>query len=146
MTHTITYTTVPATIDALVRETFANYNRGQIAEAVVRYAILGELTGADNVPAHRAGDVLNYQVKSARATVCNGTDLAAYLAMDAATEYIFVAPDNSGYWTMDKATWQVFCETFAKPSRGSSKNGGKVNLRLPSFTKKVQSWLEAHTA
>ena len=120
-----------------------NYaNHGQDAEQSVRFTLTGELAKADNVRHDLGADCLNFQIKSARATVCKGTDLKAYLDLDASSAYIYA--DNEGTaWVMDRAEYTEFCTEFATETRESSKNGGAVKLRLKSESSKMMAWLMA---
>ena len=59
-------------------------NNGQHAEQVFRYTMSGCICKADNTPATVSGDYEDIQIKSARATICKGKDIASHLAMDAA--------------------------------------------------------------
>ena len=62
-------------------------NNGQHAEQVARYTLTGEVCKADNKPFTAGGDCGDIQIKSARATVCHGTDIKAHIAMDGANRY-----------------------------------------------------------
>ena len=120
-----------------------NYaNHGQNAEQSVRFELTGEIAKADNLAHHLGGDCLNFQIKSARATVCKGLDLNAYLDLDAATAYIY-ADKNGTAWIMDRAEYTEFCNEFATATTESSKNGGGAKLRLKSESSKMMEWLQA---
>lgn len=120
-----------------------NYaNGGQNKEQSVRFQLTGELVKADNIRYDLGADCLNYQIKSARATICKGTDLRAYLDKDAATAYIYVSNDNIAY-VMTKAEYVEFCESFATVTTDSAKNGGNAKLRLKSEGKAMREWLQA---
>ena len=118
-----------------------NYkNHGQNAEQSVRFELTGEIAKADNVRHDLGSDCLNYQIKSARATVCKGTNLKAYLDIDASTAYIYA--DNDGIaWVMDRNEYESFCNAFATITKESSKNGGNEKLRLKSESKEMKEWL-----
>lgn len=117
-------------------------NNGQHAEQVFRFTVEGQIFKADNKPAEVAGDCLDIQIKSAKATVCHGTNLKAYLEMDAAKRYAYVNSDFTLAYIMTKAEWLEFCTKFAKVARESTKNGGKEKLRLGTETKEVRAWFE----
>ena len=51
------------------------HNHGQNAEQSVRFTLTGEAK-ADNVRYDLGADCLNYQIKSARATICKGDNLS----------------------------------------------------------------------
>ena len=119
-----------------------NYkNHGQDAEQSVRFTLTGEICKADNIAHHLSADCLNFQIKSARATVCKGTDLQAYLDMDASTAYIYATCDGTAY-IMDRAEYTEFCKTFATVTADSRKNGGELKLRLKHESKAMLEWLE----
>ena len=120
-----------------------NYNNhGQDAEQSVRFMLTGEIVKADNLSHELGADCLNYQIKSARATICKGADLKAYLDMDAATAYIYATNDGIAY-IMNRAEYEEFCTEFATLTRDSSKNGGGEKLRLKSESKAMLEWLKA---
>lgn len=120
-----------------------NYaNHGQNAEQSVRMELTGELCKADNLPHHLGGDCLNFQIKSARATICKGLDLKAYLDMDGATAYIYADKDGTA-WVMDRAEYTAFCTEFATATYESQQNGGGEKLRLKSESSKMMAWLKA---
>lgn len=119
-----------------------NYkNHGQDAEQSIRFVLTGELAKADNVEHSKGSDCLNYQIKSARATVCKGSDLKAYLDLDASTAYIYGANDGTAY-IMDREEYEEFCTKFATVTCESQKNGGAEKLRLKSESKAMREWLE----
>ena len=126
-------------LPALARE-YAN--NGQHAEQVFRYALTGARKSADNTPASVAPDVLDFQIKSARATVCKGLDLDEYLARDTATRYAYVTADFLTAYVMDKREWREFCQTFGTITRESDKNGGALKIRLRYETPIMREWLD----
>ena len=115
-------------------------NNGQHAEQWVRYTLTGETVKADNLPHDRGGDCLGYQIKSARATVCKGTDLLAYLATDGATAYIYATADGIAY-IMTKTEYIAFVERFGTVTRESSRNGGAEKIRLKSESTALLAYL-----
>jgi hypothetical protein len=120
-----------------------NYaNHGQNAEQSIRYALTGTIERADNVAHNKGTDCLTYQIKSARASVCKGTDLKAYLDMDAATAYIYGTQNGTAY-IMSREEYEEFCGEFATPTTESAKNGGGAKLRLKSESKALLEWLSA---
>ena len=120
-------------------------NNGQHAEQVFRFTLSGEIVKADNKPAELCGDYLDIQIKSARATVCNGDNLIAYLEMDSANRYAYVVKDFSIAYLMNKTEWKVFCEHFGRIEQNSQKNGGKVKIRLTHEGYEMREWLERAT-
>ena len=117
-------------------------NNGQHAEQVFRFTVTGEICKADNKPAELGGDCLDIQIKSARATVCKGRDLDAYLALDAANRYAYVTADFTVAYLMSKAEWKAFVLRFGAVTRESSKNGGGEKIRLGHETQAMRDWLE----
>ena len=119
-----------------------NYkNLGQNAEQSIRYLFTGEICKADNIPFNKGSDILNFQIKSAKATICKGTDLEKYLNLDASTAYIYASKGGFGY-IMDRAEYIAFVNAFGYVTRESEKNGGKEKIRLRDESKKMLAWLE----
>ena len=116
-------------------------NNGQEAERIFRYTMTGEITKADNLAHNLGTDCLHYQVKSARATVCRGRDLATYLAEDKATEFAYVLADFSKAVIMNKEEYIEFVNLFGTVTRESAKNGGYEKIRLGHETEKMREWL-----
>lgn len=116
-------------------------NNGQEAERIFRYTLTGEIAKADNLPHNLGADCLNYQVKSARATVCRGTDLEAYLATDKATEFAYVNADFTTAYIMNKAEYTEFVRQFGTVTTESAKNGGHRKIRLKTEGKEMREWL-----
>ena len=119
-----------------------NYNNGQCIEYITRFNLTGEVTKADNRKATECGDCLDYQIKSARATICKGTDIKAHIENDAAIGYIYVTAELVAY-TMNKAEYLEFATEFATLTRESKKNGGAEKLRFKSESKSMLEWLRA---
>jgi hypothetical protein len=119
-------------------------NNGNHAQQRFAFTLTGKAGRADNVPHNLAPDVLTYQVKSARATICRGLDLLAYLADDKAEGFAYVTAEGIVY-LMDKGEYVAFCLTFATVTRESKKNGGHLKMRLGHETKALLDYLEAHT-
>ena len=116
-------------------------NNGQHAEQVFRFTLTGELAKADNLRHDLGADCLDIQIKSARATVCKGTDLDTYLAMDAAKRYAYVTADFTKAYVMDRTEWKAFATRFGTVTRESSKNGGSEKIRLGHETNEMREWL-----
>ena len=116
-------------------------NNGQEAERIFRYTMTGEIAKADNLAHNLGADCLHYQVKSARATVCRGRDLATYLAEDKATEFAYVLADFSKAVIMSKEEYTEFVSLFGTVTRESAKNGGYEKIRLGHETEKMREWL-----
>lgn len=119
-----------------------NYtNHGQNAEQSIRKVLTGEVAKADNVAHDKGTDCLTYQIKSARATVCKGTDIRAYLETDMATEYIYGTNDGIAY-VMSRTEYIEFVEIFATIGRESTRNGGATKMRLKSESRALLAYLE----
>lgn len=118
-------------------------NAGQHAEQVARFTLTGEIHKADNIPCTVSGDCNGIQIKSARATVCYGTDIKAHIEMDAATEYGYVNADFSMMYIMSPAEYFDFTVKFGTRTTDSSRNGGAVKIRLKSEGKEMRAWLES---
>ena len=116
-------------------------NNGQEAERIFRYTMTGEIAKADNLAHNLGTDCLHYQVKSARATVCRGRDLATYLAEDKATEFAYVLADFSKAVIMSREEYTEFVSLFGTVTRESAKNGGYEKIRLGHETEKMREWL-----
>ena len=116
-------------------------NNGQHAEQVARFTLTGEIVKADNKPFTVGADVLDIQVKSARATVCKGLDIRAHVAIDAAKCYGYVTADFSKMYVMSPDEWIKFVERFATATVDSSKAHNDI-LKLPRENKDVRRWLE----
>ena len=114
---------------------------GQDIEQSIRYKMTGKICKADNVPFTVSGDCLGYQIKSARATICKGTDIAEHIEQDAATAYIYGTLEGKGY-IMSRSEYLEFTTTFATITRDSQKNGGAVKTRFKSESKALLRWLE----
>ena len=125
----------------LARLERAYTNNGQEAERIFRYTLTGEIAKADNLAHNLGTDCLNYQVKSARATVCRGRDLLAYLAEDKATEFAYVTADLSKAYIMSKEEYINFVNLFGTVTKESAKNGGHEKIRLGHETEKMREWL-----
>ena len=115
-------------------------NNGQHAEQVARYTLTGEICKADNKPFTAGGDCGDIQIKSARATVCKGTDIRAYLATDMATAYIYATADGVAY-VMTRVEYIEFVEKFGTVTKESTANGGAEKIRLKSESSALLAYL-----
>ena len=124
-------------------EIASNYkNNGQRLEQIARFNLTGELAKADNRKATECSDCLGYQIKSARATICKGTDIQAHIENDAAIGYIYVTAELIAY-TMSKTEYLEFATKFATLTKESPKNGGSEKMRFKSESKALLEWLKA---
>lgn len=115
-------------------------NNGQHAEQVIRFTLTGEICKADNLRHDLGGDVLDIQVKSAKATVCKGYDLDAYLAVDGANRYAFVTKDFATAYIMSRDEYKEFVGEFGYKSHDSQKNGGRETIKLFDESKRMMAW------
>lgn len=120
-------------------------NRGQQAELVYRFTVTGQVCKADNTPSWISGDCGSTQVKSARATICKGRNIAAHIAADAATEYAYVTADFTIAYIMTPVEWLKFATLFGTVTRESQANGGAEKTRLGKETRAMREWLENHS-
>lgn len=118
-------------------------NNGQHAEQTARYTLTGKIEKADNKPFTAGGDCGDIQIKSARATICHGTDIDAHLALDGANRYGYVSADFSVMYLMSADEYRAFAGTFGTVSRESNKNGGAVKIRFKSEGREMREWLQA---
>ena len=116
-------------------------NNGQHAEQVARFTYTGKIVKADSTPFTASADILDIQVKSARATVCKGLDIRAHVAIDAAKCYGYVIADCSKMYIMTPNEWIEFVDSFATATVDSSKERNPI-LKLPHENKDVKRWLE----
>lgn len=117
-------------------------NNGQHAEQIFRFTITGEIVKADNKPFTAGGDCGIYQVKSARATVCKGTNIAEHIAKDGAEMYAYVTANFEKAYIMNPAEWLEFATKFGTITTESNKNGGAVKVRLKSESADMREYLE----
>lgn len=109
------------------------HNSGQHAERVFYYHVHGiDGYSLDNVSHTVRGDVLNMQVKTARATVCRGTDFNAYIAMEAAEQFVYVTKDCKYAVIMSRAEWVEFVGVFGYKDVASDKVTPIIRLKHES--------------
>ena len=118
-------------------------NNGQHAEQVFRYTMNGCICKADNTPATMSGDCEDIQIKSARATICKGKDIASHLATDKAERYAYITADFKTAYIMSKIEYLTFATVFATLTKESPKNGGAEKLRFKSESRAMLEWLQA---
>lgn len=115
-------------------------NNGQASEQDLRFAITGKLLKADHNEGNDLGDM---QIKSARATICKGTDIEGFVKKDPASRYAYVTKDRKVY-VMNKTEYITFARSFSTVTRESNKNGGAVKTRFRYETPTMLTWLEAY--
>ena len=114
-------------------------NNGQHLEQTFRFNITGNIEKADNTPHDKDTDLLHYSIKSARATVCKGTDINAYLDTDKATEFVYITKTLTAY-IMNRTEYIEFVTLFGTTTCESAKNGGHLKTRLGHETTKMLEW------
>ena len=119
-------------------------NKGQRAEYMLALELTGQTRKADN---RKGGaDVLNYQVKSFRATLCKGNDLSQILVEYAEAErFAFVDEETAEWYDLSKAEFMEFASVFAELTKDSAKNGGKSKYRLNRQGRQQRDWLRDRT-
>lgn len=113
-------------------------NVGQHAEQTLRFKLTGRIWRADN---RQAPDVQGIQVKSARATICRGTDIADHVGHDTATAYAYVTSDFTTAYIMTPVEYVQFAQRFATVTRESTKNGGAIKTRFKHETTALLEYL-----
>ena len=115
-------------------------NNGQHLEQWFRFTLTGKVEKADNLAHDKGCDLFNYSIKSARATVCKGTDITAYLNTDKATEFVYITANGIAY-IMNRTEYTEFVNLFGTVTTESQKNGGHKKIRLGHETAKLLEWL-----
>lgn len=116
-------------------------NNGQHLEQKFRFYLTGEIVKADNVAHDKGTDLFGYSIKSARATVCVGTDLTAYLDTDKATEFVYITATEIAY-IMSRKEYEIFVEVFGTLDYESGSK--KEKIRLAHESQKMLRWLERY--
>lgn len=117
-------------------------NNGQHAEQIFRFTMTGKIEKADNKPFTAGGDCGIYQVKSARATICKGLNIAEHIAKDGAEKYAYVTADFSTAYIMTASEYLEFATLFGTVTKESSKNGGAVKIRFKTESKEMKDYLK----
>lgn len=117
-------------------------NDGQQAEVNLSFTLTDKPKRADN---RKGGaDVLSYQVKTFRATLCQGEDVNAILEeYKDAERFAFVDNEKATWYDMSKEEFLAFAKLFARAERNSAKNGGTMKLRLNGQRTAQRAWLQA---
>lgn len=116
-------------------------NNGQHLEQIFRYNMSKEICKADNKP---GADYEDIQIKSARATICKGTDIESHIKNDVAKRYVYITKSLVAY-EMSKKEYLEFVIKFATLTRESTKNGGQEKMRLKTESKEMLEWLRVRT-
>lgn len=118
-------------------------NNGQACEQDLRYALTNRMERPDNHEGE--ADVFDIQIKSARATICKGTDLEGYVYNNEANRFAYVTAERIVY-IMNKDEFYLFAREFATVTTDSTKNGGNKKMRLRYETPAMLAWLESHAS
>lgn len=118
-------------------------NNGQHAEQVARFTLTGRIEKADNKPFTLGGDCGDIQIKSARATICKGTDIKAHIEMDGANRYGYVNAEFTMMYMMSADEYFEFATLFGTVTTESKANGGATKVRFKSESKEMREWLQA---
>jgi len=108
----------------------ANYNRGEQVEWRVGYEKTGVPGERNNKPASAGGDVLNWQVKSPKASLTGN---------DNCDGYIFGFADADYYFEMSVEEFEEFIGKFSYIDRDSKT--GKSKIRIKNDSSKMRKWL-----
>lgn len=108
------------------------YNKGEQVEWRVGYELTGEPSERNNKPATAGGDVLDWQVKSPKASLTE---------QDNCGGYIFGFADADYFFQMDKAEFDEFLTQFSYIDRDSKT--GKAKVRIKNDSSKMRKWLMA---
>ena len=105
------------------------YNKGEQVEWRVGYELPGEPSERNNKPATAGGDVLDWQVKSPKASLTE---------QDNCGGYIFGFADADYFCEMDKAEFEEFLTQVSYIDRDSKT--GKAKVRIKNDSSKMRKW------
>ena len=108
------------------------YNNGERVEWRVGYELTGEPSERNNKPATAGGDVLEWQVKSPKASIAEVDNCDGYIFGFAGADYFF---------EMSKAEFEEFLSQFSYIDRDSK--SGKTKVRIKNDSSKMRKWLMA---
>lgn len=106
------------------------YNKGEQVEWKIGYELTGEPSERNNKPATAGGDVLEWQVKSPKASLAE---------VDNCDGYIFGFADADYFFEMSKAEFEEFLTQFSYIDRDSKT--GKAKVRIKNDSSKMRKWL-----
>ena len=106
------------------------YNKGEQVEWKVGYELTGEPSERNNKPATAGGDVLDWQVKSPKASLTE---------QDNCDGYIFGFADADYFFEMSKDEFEEFLTQFSYIDRDSKT--GKAKVRIKNDSSKMRKWL-----
>lgn len=109
-----------------------NYNRGEIVEWRIGYELTGTPSARNNKAAICGGDVLDWQVKSPKASLAE---------IDNCKGYIFGFADTDYYYEMTRVEFERFMVLFSYIDYDSKTHKSKVRVKGDSA--KMRRYLEA---
>lgn len=109
-----------------------SYNKGEQVEWRVGYELTGEPSKRNNKAGAEGGDVLDWQVKSPKASMVENDNCDGYIFGFADTDYFF---------QMSKAEFEEFVSQFSYIDRDSKT--GKAKVRIKNDSSKMRKWLMA---
>jgi len=130
-------------LDTTIRTPYDNKNSGQRLEYLARLAIIGKACKADNLPASKGADIGTIQLKSNRATVCNGSNLEKAMQADKATMYGYIAKDGTMY-LLNPAEYRDLVLHFSRIEKASERSRQREpeSIRLKYESRKMIAFLE----
>ena len=135
---------------ANINRTYANF--GNHAEQALAYTLTGEIRKHDKVPYDKDSDIPEYHmsVKSEKfslmsGNLCESEDfeeiISQYMARTASKCVAYVSQAMVAY-VMNMVEFNEFLHRFCGLERESSKNGGRIKVKMRSESKQVLRWLE----
>lgn len=109
-----------------------NYNKGEQVEWKIGYELTGKPSERNNKPGADGGDVLDWQVKSPKASLTESDNCGGY---------IFGFADADYFFEMSKAEFEEFLGQFSYLDRDSK--SGKAKVRIKNDSSKMRKWLFA---
>lgn len=112
-----------------------NYNKGEQVEWRIGYELTGQPGERNNRPGSSGGDVLDWQVKSPKASLTE---------TDKCSGYIFGFADSDFYYQMTPTEFEEFLSLFSYVDRDSKT--GKPKVRIKNDSAKMRRWLSDRTS
>lgn len=130
-------------------------NDGIRKENLFRFTMTGSFNARhDNGSFDKGSDVLDYSVKASAFTLMSGSTCIAqdfdgivseFFSRTASTLFAYVSNDLVAY-IMNPAEFKEFIYNFCRLEKESSKNGGRMKVRMKKESRFTIEWLEAHLA
>lgn len=109
-----------------------SYNKGEQVEWKIGFELTGKPSERNNKPGADGGDVLDWQVKSPKASLTESDNCGGY---------IFGFADADYFFEMSKAEFEEFLGQFSYLDRDSK--SGKAKVRIKNDSSKMRKWLFA---